>query len=213
GVLVRAGHTEAAVDIARMAGLDPSGVICEVMNDDGTMARLPDLVKFAQLHGLKVATITDIIAHRRRTERLIERVAETTITSRYGGEFKLYLYVNRVAYAEHIALVKGDIAGPEPVLVRMHALNVLGDVLGDTTVSRFGGGEARNRGGELQAAMRMIGEAGRGVVVMIREAKTTSLSDFLKQREGEAAKRPVAELRDYGVGAQILLDLGVKEMI
>ena len=213
GVLVRAGHTEAAVDIARMAGLDPSGVVCEVMNDDGTMARLPDLVKFAQLHGLKVATISDIIAHRRRHETLIERVAETTITSRYGGEFKLFLYVNRIAYAEHIALVKGDISGPEPVLVRMHALNVLGDVLGDTTVSRFGGGEARNRGGELQAAMGMIGEAGRGVVVMIREAKATSLSDFLKQRQGEAAKRPVAELRDYGVGAQILLDLGVKEMI
>ena len=213
GVLVRAGHTEAAVDIARMAGLDPSGVVCEVMNDDGTMARLPDLVKFAQLHGLKVATISDIIAHRRRHEKLIERVTETTITSRYGGEFKLYLYINRIAYAEHIALVKGDIAGPEPVLVRMHALNVLGDVLGDTTVSRFGGGEARNRGGELQAAMGMIGEAGRGVVVMIREAKATSLSDFLKQRQGKAAIGPAAELRDYGVGAQILLDLGVKEMI
>lgn len=213
GVLVRAGHTEAAVDIARMAGLRPAGVICEVMNDDGTMARLPDLVKFAQLHGLKVATISDMIAHRRRNERFVERVAETTINSRHGGEFRLYVYVNKVAYAEHLALVKGDISGAEPVLVRMHALNVLADILGDSTVRRFGGGEARDRGGELQAAMRIIGEAGRGAVVMIREAKPTSLTDYLNEREGKAGKQQASELRHYGIGAQILLDLGIKKMI
>ncbi len=213
GVLVRAGHTEAAVDIARMAGLRPAGVVCEIMNDDGTMARLPDLVKFAPLHGLKVATISDMIAYRRRKERFVERVAETTINSRHGGEFRLYVYVNKVAYAEHLALVKGDISGEEPVLVRMHALNVLADVLGDSTVRRFADGEARDRGGELQAAMRIIGEAGRGAVVMIREAKPTSLTDHLNEREGEATKQPNPELRHYGIGAQILLDLGIKKMI
>ena len=213
GVLVRAGHTEAAVDIARMAGLRPAGVVCEIMNDDGTMARLPDLVKFARLHGLKVATISDMIAYRRRKERFVERVAETTINSRHGGEFRLYVYVNKVAYAEHLALVKGDISGEEPVLVRMHALNVLADVLGDSTVRRFAGGEARDRGGELQAAMRIIGEAGRGAVVMIREAKPTSLTDYLNEREGKATKQPNPELRHYGIGAQILLDLGIKKMI
>ena len=153
GVLVRAGHTEAAVDIARMAGLIPAGVICEIMNDDGTMARLPDLVKFAQFHGLKIGTIADLISYRRRTETIVERTLETELHSRHGGSFRMHVYVNKVAYAEHIALVKGDIAGPEPVLVRMHALNVLEDVLHET---RSG------RGGELQAAMERIGEAGRG---------------------------------------------------
>jgi 3,4-dihydroxy 2-butanone 4-phosphate synthase/GTP cyclohydrolase II len=213
GVLVRAGHTEAAVDMAKLAGLNPSGVICEIMNDDGTMARLPDLVQFAQHHGLKVATITDLIAYRRRTEKVVERILESRINSRFGGEFKVMVYANKVAYAEHIALVKGDISGEEPVLVRMHQLNVLADALGDMTVGQFFAGESRARGSELEAAMRTIAEKGRGVIVMIREPTPTSLSRFLREREGQTLKKPIAELRQYGVGAQILLDLGVSKMI
>ncbi len=224
GVLVRAGHTEAAIDIARLAGLQPAGVICEIMNDDGTMARMPDLVKFAQFHGLKIAAITDLIAYRRRNDRLVERTVETVLDSRYGGHFRMLVYVNKAAYAEHIALVKGDIATSQPVLVRMHALNVLDDVLGDRSVGR---------GGVLHSAMKMIGEAGRGVVVLIREPRATSLSDRVRSRlidsstpvaalgdylsergRARAAATPTrVELRDYGVGAQILLDLGVAEMI
>jgi 3,4-dihydroxy 2-butanone 4-phosphate synthase/GTP cyclohydrolase II len=211
GVLVRAGHTESAVDIARIAGLNPAGVVCEIMNDDGTMARLPDLVGFAQRHGLKVATIAGLIAHRLRHDRVVERVAETVLRSRHGGEFRMMVYVNTVAYAEHVALVKGDLSTPGPVLVRMHALSVLDDVLGDS---------AGGRGGELQAAMRMIGEAGRGVVVLIREARATSLSDQVSARStrpaeaaGEGERPASRNLREYGVGAQILLDLGVSNMI
>jgi 3,4-dihydroxy 2-butanone 4-phosphate synthase/GTP cyclohydrolase II len=172
-------------------------VICEIMNDDGTMARLPDLIAFAQRHGLKIGTIADLIAHRRRTERLVERRAESVIESIYGGTFRLIVYVNTVEYAEHIALVKGDIAAPGPVLVRMHALNVLTDVLGD-------------RGGsDLTAAMRVIAHEGRGVVVLIREPRPTAISERV-QRTANGETPP---LRDYGVGAQILLDLGVREMV
>jgi 3,4-dihydroxy 2-butanone 4-phosphate synthase/GTP cyclohydrolase II len=213
GVLVRAGHTEASVDMARLAGLNPAGVICEIMNDDGTMARLPDLVKFAQLHGLKVASISDLIAHRRRKEKVVERVVESRINSRFGGEFKVVIYANRVSYAEHIALVKGDPSGEEPVLVRMHQLNVLADALGDMTIGQFFQGESRARGSELEAAMRVIAEKGRGVIVIIREPTPTSLSRFMREREGQPLKKPIAELRQYGVGAQILLDLGVRNMI
>jgi len=214
GTLVRAGHTEAAVDIARMAGLIPAGVICEIMNDDGTMARLPDLVRFAQLHGLKVATIADLIAFRRKHDRIVDRVLETTFESDFGGTWKMVVYVNRAAYAEHIALVKGDIGGSDPVLVRMHALNVLDDVLGDHSLGRAG---------SLQSAMRTIGDAGRGVVVLLREPRATSLSDRVRARLGNGAgtvqpakgREPASsgELRDYGIGAQILLDLGVRDMI
>ncbi len=203
GVLVRAGHTEAAVDISRLAGLNPSGVICEIMNDDGTMARRGDLIRFAQFHNLKIGTIADLIAHRRRYDRIVARAIETEFDSRYGGRFKMVVYVNKVAYAEHIALVKGEIGGEEPVLVRMHALNVLDDVLGD---------RGSGKGGELQAAMRMIAEAGRGVVVLIREPLPTSLSDRVRRRI-ERPKVGSATLRDYGIGAQILVDLGVQKMI
>jgi len=209
GVLVRAGHTEAAVDVARLAGLNPSGVICEIMNEDGTMARLPDLVKFAQHHGLKIGTISDLISYRLKNDRIIERTMETAFTSRDGGDFKMYVYTNKVAFAEHIALVKGEIAGDAPVPVRMHALNVLEDVLDDADSSRTG---------QLNAAMRMIGEIGRGIVVLIREPHPTALSDKLRQRMGQpcAPAAPLGgqerALRDYGVGAQILLDLGVKDM-
>jgi 3,4-dihydroxy 2-butanone 4-phosphate synthase/GTP cyclohydrolase II len=201
GVLERAGHTEAAVDIARLAGLNASGVICEIMNDDGTMARMPDLVKFAQFHGLKVARIADLIAYRRRNDTVVECMAEATLESRYGGTFQMRVYVNKVTYAEHIALVKGEVAGPDPVLVRVHQFHILEDLLGET----------RGSEGTLHAAMRAIGEEGRGVIVLIREARATSLSDRVRAKLGTEEPRPV--LRDYGIGAQILRDLGVRNMI
>jgi 3,4-dihydroxy 2-butanone 4-phosphate synthase/GTP cyclohydrolase II len=203
GVLVRAGHTEAAVDIARLAGLYPAGVICEIMNDDGTMARLPDLVQFAQLHGLKIATIADLIAYRRRYDHFIHRAIETELDSRHGGEFKMMVYLNTVEYAEHIALVKGDISTPEPVLVRMHAMNIFDDLLG----------ASGPRSDILKESMQMIADEGRGVIVIIRDTTATVVSDLLL-RKGEAQDQTgPRRLREYGVGAQILLDLGVHEMI
>ena len=203
GVLVRAGHTEAAVDIARLAGLTPAGVICEIMADDGTMARRDELVQFAQFHGLKIGTIADLIAYRRKHDRIVQRIHETTLNSAHGGQFNMALYVNTVAYAEHVALWKGDIAEGQPVPVRMHALSILDDVLGDLDGGKLG---------ELPTAMKMIGEIGRGVVVLIREPTATALSDRLRAREGETTSGG-GEIRDYGVGAQILLDLGVSDMV
>ncbi len=203
GVLVRAGHTEASVDISRLSGHPPSAVICEIMNDDGTMARLPDLVQFAQLHGLKVGTIADLIAYRRRTETIVEQRLAGSLDSRFGGRFQTYIYTNKIHYAEHIALVRGDISGDEPVLVRMHALSVLDDVLGDRN---------SGRADELQASMELIAKEGRGVIVLLREPQPNGLSSVLKARlEGQVGSAP--QLRDYGVGAQILLDLGVRSMI
>ena len=201
GVLARAGHTEAAVDIARLAGLNPSGVICEIMNDDGTMARMPDLVAFAQRHGLKIATISDLIAYRLRHDTLIERAVESELDSWYGGRFRMVVYVNKIQYAEHVALIKGDISGPEPVLVRVQAFDVLG-VLGDRA----------NRANLLHGAMRMVADAGRGVVVLIREPSPTSLSDRVRAKLADAPPQPI-KLREIGVGAQILRDLGVHDMI
>ncbi|MFZ5834351.1 MAG: 3,4-dihydroxy-2-butanone-4-phosphate synthase [Pseudomonadota bacterium] len=198
GVLVRAGHTEAAVDVARLAGLNPAGVICEIMNEDGTMARLPDLVGFAQTHGLKVATIAGLIAYRRRYDRIIHRAVETDLDTMYGGVFKLFVYINVVEYAEHIALVKGDISAPGPVPVRMHAINVFDDLLGAKS----------GHTGLLHGAMELISKLERGVIVLIRDTKATIVSDILMR----GRKGGVRELRDYGVGAQILVDLGVKEL-
>ena len=203
GVLVRAGHTEASVDIARLAGLAPAGVICEIMKDDGTMARLPDLLDFAQTHQMKIGTIADLIAWRRRTEKLVERVLETDFTSQFGGDFRMVIYANQVEYAEHVALVKGDITDGTPVMVRMHALDVLDDMLG------FGAASD-----DLHQSMRQIGAAGRGVIVLLREPQTNTLSQRVKKRLGpQQAGLSSSELRDYGVGAQILIDLGVKQMI
>ncbi len=203
GVLVRTGHTEAAVDVARLAGLSPAAVICEVMNDDGTMARLPELVKFAKHHGLKIATIADLVAHRLRYDSIIERALETTLDSAYGGEFRMIVYVNTVSYAEHVALVKGNLAAGGPALVRMHRLNILEDVLGD---------DASGKAHDLHRAMETIAEGGRGAIVLIREPRPTSLSDLVRDRM-EKGKKGIGELREYGIGAQILLDLGVKEMV
>jgi 3,4-dihydroxy 2-butanone 4-phosphate synthase/GTP cyclohydrolase II len=202
GVLFRAGHTEAGCDLARLAGMEPAAVIVEVLNDDGTMARMPDLVQFAQFHGLKIATIADLIEYRRRTETYVTRAVEADLDSIYGGSFRMIVYVNKVSYSEHIALVKGDVSQPGPVPVRMHALDVLSDVLGD----RAGKADL------LHAAMRMISNEERGVVVLIREALPTAVSDKVRRKVGEDVPERV-QLRDYGIGAQILNDLGVKQMV
>jgi 3,4-dihydroxy 2-butanone 4-phosphate synthase/GTP cyclohydrolase II len=203
GVLERTGHTEAAVDLARLAGLTPAGVICEIMNDDGTMARRNDLITFAQRHGLKIGTISDLIAYRRRYDSIIRRISETNLDSIYGGDFRCVVYLNKVTKAQHVALVKGDPSTGGPITVRMHAVNLFTDTLGQ----RSGG-----RGGEIEASMREIAQEGRGIIVLIREPLTVVLAEQ-RRRAGEAIEPAGQELRDYGVGAQILIDLGVKEMV
>jgi 3,4-dihydroxy 2-butanone 4-phosphate synthase/GTP cyclohydrolase II len=198
GTLVRAGHTEAAVDFARLAGLNPSGVICEIMNDDGSMARMPDLVAFAQHHGLKLGTIADLIAHRRRTEKLVRRVEEGEVEQAIGGTWRAIVYENTAAPGEHLALVKGDVSGDAPVLVRMHAASLFREIVSGRGL------------GDLHAAMRMIDAAGRGVVVLLRDPRPDALSIRLKRGATNAI---APEIRDYGIGAQILDDLGVKRII
>ena len=193
GVLIRAGHTEAAVDISRLAGLQPAGVICEVMSDDGTMARLPELIAFAQKHGLKVGTISDLIAYRRRHDNLVKESASKTVTSSYGGEWCLKVFTDQTQGAEHIVLTKGDLTSPEPVLVRMHALNPLEDALGI----------GPKRHDELPRAMEIIAEAGRGVVVLLRDPGMKLAVD--------GAVSPQI-LRQYGLGAQILSGLGITRL-
>ena len=199
GTLVRAGHTEAAVDLARLAGLNPSGVICEIMNDDGTMARLPDLCAFAQHHNLKLGTIADLIAHRRRTEKLVRRIEESTLDHAIGGQWRLSVYATTFDYAEHVVLSKGDLSGAEPPLVRMQAVDIVNDILGGPSWS------------VLYGAMRMISAAGRGAVVLIRDTRSTAVSD--RVRAMATSPRPGHFLRDYGIGAQILTDLGVRDMV
>jgi len=194
GVLVRAGHTEAAVDISRLAGLNPSGVICEIMKEDGEMARLPELVSFAQLHGLKVGTISDLIAYRRRHDNLVKVNKTETITSEFGGEWELRVFSDETQGAEHIALIKGDITTDEPVLVRMHAMDPMLDVVGTGPKGR------RNEFGD---AMNLIAEEGRGVLVLLRDVhmKIDAVDDVSPQT-----------LRQYGVGAQILSGLGLSDI-
>jgi 3,4-dihydroxy 2-butanone 4-phosphate synthase/GTP cyclohydrolase II len=199
GTLERVGQTEAAVDLARLAGLIPAGVICEVMNDDGSMARLPDLVAFAQRHNLKLGTIADLIGHRRRTERLMRRVQEGTIEHAAGGAWRVIVYANTLDGSEHVALVKGDLGGPEPVLVRMHAVDLVSDVIGGAHQTM------------LHGAMRAIAAAGRGVAVLVRDPRPDAIAE--RVRLLMATPRPHLPLRDYGVGAQILVDLGVREMV
>jgi 3,4-dihydroxy 2-butanone 4-phosphate synthase / GTP cyclohydrolase II len=190
GVLVRAGHTEAAVDVSRLAGLNPSGVICEIMNEDGTMARLPDLVSFAQKHNLKIGTISDLISYRRRHDNLVGEKAVKRVISAYGGDWLMRVFADDIQGAEHIVLTKGDLTSSAPVLVRMHALNPLEDVLGISP----------DHAGELPDAMRLIAAEGRGVVVLLRD---TAMKLAM---EGEASPQT---LRQYGVGAQILSSLGL----
>src|SRR5690625_4074555 len=205
GVLVRAGHTEAAVDISRLAGMNPSAVICEIMKDDGTMARLPDLIAFAQLHGLKIGTISDLIAYRRKHDNLIREVDQASINSASGGEWMLRVFRDEPGNLEHYALTKGDVADDEPVLVRMHVLDPLEDVLCLN----------RDRWQQVPHAMAAIAEEGRGAVVMLRDMSETAISDRLRAHaNGEPHSATHSqELRQYGVGAQILANLGIHRLI
>ena len=205
GVLVRTGHTEAAVDVARLAGLNPSGVICEIMCDDGSMARMDDLVAFAGTHNLKIGTIRDLIAYRRRHDHLVEKRAEMRFTSRHGGEWTAMTFYNKATGDETVALLKGRIDPARPTLVRMHTMSMFVDVFG----------EESERSGLLSRSMELIGEAGAGVIVVINKPMKNIVSRFMQLRaEGKGAGAPeVEELRDYGVGAQILSELGVHDMI
>jgi 3,4-dihydroxy 2-butanone 4-phosphate synthase/GTP cyclohydrolase II len=200
GTLVRAGHTEAAVDIARMAGLIPAGVICEIMNDDGTMARLPDLVAFAQRHALKLGTIADLIAHRRGSEKLVRRVHEARTQDLDTGPWQVMIYTSTLGQAEHVVMVKGNIASPGPVLVRMQAFDPIQIMPGGRS-SRL-----------MHEAMRMIEAEGRGVMVVLHDFKGGGLLEQVMGRHS-ATSAHEGMLRAYGIGAQILADLGVHDMI
>ena len=214
GVLVRTGQTEGSVDLSRLAGLDPSGIICEIMREDGTMARLPDLEEFADEHGIKIATIADLIHYRLQNDSLVHRVAEARLPTRYGGDFTGYVYTSDVDEAEHFVLVKGDINPDEPVLVRPHAEYVPGDVFGYT----YG-----NTSALLQQSMTMIAAEGRGVILYLRQSgqgeqlfrDTSRASRRSDNGSAQTSTNPGSQLRDfrdYGIGAQILRDLGVRKM-
>ena len=192
GVLVRAGHTEAAVDIARLAGLNPSGVICEIMRDDGSMARLDDLVAFARRHNLKIGTIRDLIEYRHRNDHLVERVGDRPFQSDYGGDWRLFTYRSSIDGNVSFVLQKGHVVPGEPTLVRVHSLSILDDMLG----------QPGPRKRMLQRAMEAVGEAGAGIIVLL-----------VRPRETDAPDAGEAELRQYGIGAQILTDLGVEDMV
>ncbi len=211
GVLMRAGHTEASVDLARLAGLYPAAVICEIMNDDGTMARMPDLVAFAQRHALKIGAIEDLIAYRLGNEHLVRAVAKTPVTTA-AGKFDLHVYETTVEPGEHLALVKGDLSAPGPVLVRVHAVNALADLLGI--------GEAGEGGRQIESAMHAIEQEGRGVIVLIRDLRPKSVSEGIERRAGPGKNEKkeddgARERRqvEVGVGSQILNDLGVRDMV
>lgn len=208
GVLIRAGHTEATVDLCRLAGLVPAGVICEIMNDDGTMARMPDLIPFAQRHGLKVGTIEDLIAHRLKNECLVHEVAQSSIDSGFAKDLSLHVFSTSVDPGEHLAVVKGDLTKPGPVLVRVHAVNALGDLLGV--------GIEKGQNGPLQKSLEAIEQEGRGVVVLIRDLAPKSVSQWIGRKnddgQGEAAQRGRRQL-EIGVGSQILRALGVRDMV
>ena len=194
GVLVRAGHTEAAVDISRLAGLNSSGVICEIMNEDGTMARLPELIGFAQKHGLKIGTISDLIAYRRRNDNLVRAGEITTVFSEYGGEWDMRVYEDETHGDQHIVLSKGDLRGDNSILVRMHAMDPMLDIVG---------AGPRGRADEFGMAMEIIAKEGRGVVVLLRD---TAMK--IEKNDNASPKT----LRQYGLGAQILSSLGLSKL-
>jgi 3,4-dihydroxy 2-butanone 4-phosphate synthase/GTP cyclohydrolase II len=205
GALVRAGHTEASVDLMRLAGLYPAAVICEIMNDDGTMARIPDLVPFAQRHGLKIGTIEDLIAYRLRHDSLVKLVAEKEVESQFGGTFRLCVFAHTTEGTEHIALVKGEVTAGGPLLVRVHALDALTDVLGI--------GVPKGSPSAVARAMEIVGREGRGVVVLIRNRTPNAISEAVNprvpSRKGAGMDRRLLEI---GLGSQILRQLGVKDM-
>ncbi|MFA5956044.1 3,4-dihydroxy-2-butanone-4-phosphate synthase [Hyphomicrobium sp.] len=207
GVLVRAGHTEASIDLAKLAGLNPSAVICEVMNEDGTMARMADLAAFAQFHNLKIGAIEDLIAYRLKNDRIVKRVAQAPVQTT-AGDFNLYVYDTTVEPGEHLALVKGDVSKGGPVLVRVHAVNVLSDVLGvDQTCED---------GSAIAQAMRAVEADGRGVIVLIRDLRPKSVSEWVSRRTTPGSAEDSSKERrqvEIGVGSQILADLGVKDMV
>lgn len=208
GVLVRAGHTEASVDLARLAGLLPAAVICEIMNDDGTMARMPDLVPFSKAHGLKIGAIEDLIAYRLKNDRIVKAVARTRIETSSAGAFDLHVYETTVEPAEHLALVKGNIQKGGPVLVRVHAVNVLQDLIG---VGALG-----DAGTAIAQSLRAIDKEGRGAIVLIRDLRAKSMSDWvLRQTEPHGKDDAAKERRqvEIGIGSQILRDLGISDMV
>ena len=194
GVLVRAGHTEAAVDISRLAGLNSSGVICEIMNEDGTMARLPELIGFAQKHGLKIGTISDLIAYRRRNDNLVRAGEITTVFSEYGGEWDMRVYEDETHGDQHIVLSKGDLRGDNSILVRMHAMDPMLDIVG---------AGPRGRADEFGMAMEIIAKEGCGVLVLLRD---TAMK--IEKNDNASPKT----LRQYGLGAQILSSLGLSKL-
>lgn len=210
GVLVRTGQTEGAVDLARLAGLKPAGIICEIMRDDGTMARLPDLEEFSVKHGLKIATIADLIQYRLRHDSLVHRVASARLPTRYGGEFIAHVYTSDVDEEEHLVLVKGELSPDEPILVRAHAEYVPGDVFSY---------EQSNTQALLQESMQLIAAEGKGVILYLRQEGVGGQLFADGDRAGRRSRRPttspgsqIRDFRDYGIGAQILRDLGVRKI-